>query len=85
MKEQAAHTNTISLEKRKFNRNYHPLSLDISLVYFKTIEGCFLKSGSHLPKKFVLLAWFESPLKMMKNAFYFILKDLFVHKIFKFL
>ena len=27
----------------------------------------------------------ESPLKMMKNAFYFILKALFVLKIFKFL
>ena len=30
--------------------------------------------------------WFnESPSKMMKNAFYFILKALFVYKIFKFL
>ena len=27
----------------------------------------------------------EGPLKMMKNAFYFILKALFVFKIFKFL
>ena len=27
----------------------------------------------------------ENPLKMMKNAFYFTLKALFVHKIFKFL
>ena len=41
-----------------------------------------LKSGSHIPEIFVL---FESPLKMMKNAFYFILKALSVLKIFKFL
>ena len=27
----------------------------------------------------------ESPLKVMKNAFYFTLKALFVHEIFKFL
>ena len=32
-----------------------------------------------------LLTFIESPLKMMKNAFYFILKALFILKIFKFL
>ena len=32
-----------------------------------------------------LLNFIESPLKMMKNAFYFILKAIFVLKIFKFL
>ena len=44
-----------------------------------------LKSGSHLPKKFCVICLIESPLKVMKNAFYFILKALFVFKIFKFL
>ena len=44
-----------------------------------------LKSDSHLPKNFVLICLIESPLKMMKNVFYFILKALFVLKIFKFL
>ena len=43
-----------------------------------------LKSDSHLPKKIVNY-FIESPLKMMKNAFCFILKALFVLKIFKFL
>ena len=43
-----------------------------------------LKSDSHPPKKFVICL-IESPLKMMKNAFYFILKPLFVLKIFKIL
>ena len=43
-----------------------------------------LNSDSHLPKNFVICL-IESPLKMMKNAFHFILKALFVLKIFKFL
>ena len=44
-----------------------------------------LKSDSHLPKKICVICLIESPLKLMKNAFYFILKALFVLKIFKFL
>ena len=36
-------------------------------------------------KKICFICFNESPLKMMKNAFYFILKVLFVLKIFKFL
>ena len=46
--------------------------------------GSFLNSDSHLPKKCVI-GLIESPLKMMKNAFYFILKAFLVLKIFKFL
>ena len=42
-----------------------------------------LKSGSHLPDFFICLN--ESPFKMMKNAFYFIVIALFVLKILKFL
>ena len=45
-----------------------------------------LRTDSHLSKKkedFICLN--ESPLKAMKNAFYFIIKSLFVLKIFKFL
>ena len=44
-----------------------------------------LKLGlSTFTKKFVI-SFIESPLKMVENAFYFILKTLFVLKIFKFL
>ena len=44
----------------------------------------WLKLYSHLRKNF--FTYFnESPLKMMKNVFYFILKAFFVFKIFKFL
>ena len=44
-----------------------------------------LKSDSHLPKKICFICFNESLLKMVKNAFYFVLKALFVLKIFKFL
>ena len=44
-----------------------------------------LKSGSQLPKRVILFTSMESPLKMMKNAFHFILKVLFVLEILKFL
>ena len=40
-------------------------------------------SCSHLPKN-SFMSFNESPLKMMENGFYFILKALFVLKIFKF-
>ena len=44
-----------------------------------------LKMDIHLPTKIFFACFDESPLKMMKNAFYFILKSLFVLEIFKFL
>ena len=44
-----------------------------------------LKSDSRLPKKFLFICSNERPLKMMENALYFILKTLFILKIFKFL
>ena len=53
-------------------------------VNSKRIQNQFLKSGSHLPK-FLFVCFNDSPSKMSKNAFYFILKSLFVLKIFKFL
>ena len=43
----------------------------------------FLKSDSQLP--IIFICFNEIPLKMMKNAFYFILKAFFVLKIFRFL
>ena len=44
-----------------------------------------LKSDSHFPREFLFIFFNESPLKIMKNAFYFILKALFVLRIFRFL
>ena len=48
-------------------------------------ENQDLKVGLSPPKKIWVICLIESPLKMMKNAFYFILRALFVLKIFKFL
>ena len=48
--------------------------------YVKTIP---LKSDSHPPKKVCFISFNEGPLKMVKNAFYFILKALFILNIFK--
>ena len=44
-----------------------------------------LKVGLSSSKKISIILLIESPLKLMKNAFYFILKALFVLKIIMFL
>ena len=46
-------------------------------------KNCF-KVGLLPSKKICVLCLIESPLKMMKNVFYFILKALFALKIIKF-
>ena len=61
-----------------------PLACDFRNRRFKLLYS-FLKSDSYLPKKIVLFALLKAFLKMMKNDFYFILKALFVLKIFKLL
>ena len=47
-------------------------------------EFMFIKVGLS-PSKKCVICLIESPLKMMKNAFYFVLKALSIIKIFKFL
>ena len=47
-------------------------------------RGLHLNSDFHLPKKIIFICFNESPLEMMKNAFYFILKALFDLDIFNF-
>ena len=51
----------------------------------KKLKGSQLKVVLSRSKKICIICLIESPLKMMKNAFYSILKALFVLKIFKFL
>ena len=52
----------------------------------ESIASNILKSDSHFPKKNCFICFSESPLKVMKNAFYFtFLKTLFVLRIFIFL
>ena len=49
------------------------------------VELKSLKVGLSSSKNICVIDVTESPLKMMKNVFYFILKALFVLKLFKFL
>ena len=49
---------------------------------FDTIDHKILQMDSHLSKKECFICFNESPLKMMKNAFYFILKALSIVQIF---
>ena len=69
------HTLTCSLQK---------VFLRIGFLVFFLIFTVMrsLKSDSHLPKNFFICFKDEKSLKMMKNAFYFILKAIFVLKIF---
>ena len=57
----------------------------MEINYNSFVNFILFNSDSHLSKKFFVIYFIESPSKMMKNAFYFILKAPFVLKIFKFL
>ena len=48
-------------------------------------DRVIIKSRLSSSKNILFICLIESPLEVMKNAFYFILKALFVLKIFKFL
>ena len=70
-----------------FAKLYEALKLVSQLIIFYVEKSHLmkdLKSDFHLPK-ICFICFDDSPSKMMKNAFYFILKALFVLKIFKFL
>ena len=59
------------------------LKLEVIKVFHTVLYN--LKSDSHLAKKNFFVCVNDSSSKMMKNVFYFILKAIFVLKIFKFL
>ena len=56
-----------------------------STIFIFFHQMIVLKVGLSFSKKTILICFNDSPSKMMKNAFYFMLKALFVLKIFKFL
>ena len=69
-----------------FIKNWKPMSLlKVDQKITSKVFSARLKVGLSASKKSCVIFFIESPLKMMKNAFYFILKALFVLKIFKFL
>ena len=57
----------------------------LSVQSYKRLKLRAFKVGLSLSKNICVICLIESPLKLMKNAFYFILKAPFVLKIFKFL
>ena len=64
--------------------------METPVQYMKSIpticsDVFIVKVGLSPSKKICGICLIESPLKMMKNVFYFVLKALFVLKIFKFL
>ena len=65
------------------NNNFGWICSCISFKEHRIMHN-YLKSYSHLPNSF-FICFNDSPSKLMKNAFYFILTALFAFKIFKFL
>ena len=61
------------------------MELELTVTTFYIYKYRLLKVGLSPSKKISVICFIESPLKMMKNAFYFILKALFILKMFKFL
>ena len=78
------HSSLVSYNSRNacFCTKHQNFALKLKTI---TSVGGKLKLDSHLPKKVCFICYNDSPSKMMKNAFYFILKALLVLKIFKFL
>ena len=78
-----------SLKNSSPYSNQKCLMFNSSFLKFLTKKSSpptqYLKSDSHFPNISIIICFIDSPSKMMKNAFYFILKALFVLKIFKFL
>ena len=61
------------------------ISQYLTVAYQYLVCPGVLKDGLSPSKKTLFICFNDSPPKMMKNVFYFILKALFVIKIFKFL
>ena len=59
------------------------LSMETNCLNLTSVNGAILKVGLSPSKKISVICFIEGPLKIMKNTFYFILKALFVLKIFK--
>ena len=73
------------IKKKKIGRSFWSIALQSRQFRSPSFERPPLKVGLSPSKKNCVICVIERPLKMMKNAFYFILKALFVLKIFKFM
>ena len=76
-----------TLLKRDFNTSVFPWNFQIfkNTCFEEDLQTTasalweFLRSDSHLPKNDCVIFFIESPLRMARNALYFILKRLFSH------
>ena len=69
-----------------FAQSKFPVKLICCIAFRLASSTCFLlKVGLSPSKKKCVICLNDSPINMMKNAFYFILKALFVLKLFSFL
>ena len=75
---------TVSKKKWFCLSVYRPPPPNNVVTFFKELTDS-LKSDCHLPKKNFIICFNDGPSKMMKNAFCFFLKALFIPKIIKFL
>ena len=82
---------SLIVENKEINNSTHVkflgVKIDSKLSFNIYIDGICKKAGLKVGpfKKKNFICFSDSPSKMMKNVFYFILKALFVLKIFKFL
>ena len=77
--------NAILCYKKKFIlKDSSVLIVRVGDCTFSKLVYAPLKSDSHLPKTFII-CFIKSSLKIMKSAFYFILKALFLLRILNFL
>ena len=90
-----SHRYDINRPRSKYGHKYSKYKTFLSIVMLICIKQHLsnicssiherVKVGLSPSKNICVICLIESPLKMMKNAFYFILKALFILKIFKFL
>ena len=73
---------SVHFEETSFKQNLKCYLVKLNLIYCK---GYWFKVGLSTSKKVVFICFNESPLKVMKNAYYFMLKAPFVLDIFTFL
>ena len=64
--------------------NYYFVTQVVVYENHFVIYSTWIKVGLSPSKKICIICFIESPLKMIKNVFYFILEPLFVFKISKF-
>ena len=78
------HFHLVKVFSTKARKFFFFISFDVHLSWkrsLKYIDHVYIKTGLSPSKNFFFICFNESPLKLMKNYFYFMLKALFVLKV----